>query len=97
MASGSRARHTPAANSGTAVAPIAMLTPTTAAPAPVRAAARASQRSCWRSTPRARRKRATSDPAPTTRPATVRKKPATMAAITAPASAWMVTGSITVS
>jgi hypothetical protein len=50
----------------------------------VAAAASASQRSCWRSVPRARRKRTTSDAAPTTRPATVREKPVTMATSMAP-------------
>jgi hypothetical protein len=34
-------------------------------------AASATQRSCWRSVPRARRKRTTGDSAPTTTPATV--------------------------
>jgi len=37
----------------------------TRAPVATRAAARASQRSCWRSTPPARRNRTTSDQAPT--------------------------------
>ena len=38
----------------------------TSDPSRISAAARATQRSCWRSVPRARRNRTTSDPAPTT-------------------------------
>jgi hypothetical protein len=40
----------------------------TSAATAVKAAPKATQRSCWRSTPRARRKRTTSDPAPTATP-----------------------------
>jgi hypothetical protein len=43
-----------------------MPTTATGTPAPATTAARATQRSCWRSTPVARRKRTTSEAPPTT-------------------------------
>jgi hypothetical protein len=49
-----------------AVAPTARPPRATTAPSTASAAAEATQRSCWRSTPWARRKRTTSEAAPTT-------------------------------
>jgi hypothetical protein len=75
------------------VAPSAMLASTIAAVTPLRAAANAIQRSCWRSMPEAWRKRTTSDQAPTPRPPTVRTNATAMVSRTAPARAGTATGS----
>src|SRR5215218_10149002 len=99
VASGSGARQPPAASEGTTPVVSSMATPatTTAPSGTVRAAANPTQRSCRRSTPLARRRRTTSDHAPTTSPAVAWARPTAMAASTGPASAGAVTGSMMVS
>ena len=66
MASGSPASQALIAQVTTTVAPTAKPNRATPAAGTSSPAATATQRSCWRSTPRARRKRTTSDPAQTT-------------------------------
>ena len=58
-------------------------------------AASATQRSCWRSTPRARRKRTTSDSAPTTTPATVIPLARTSVRAIGSCNAWSPIGFVT--
>jgi hypothetical protein len=65
---------------------------TTRASTPVTAAANANQRSCRRSVPRARRKRSTSDQAPTARPPAVTANAAAVARFATPASAGTASG-----
>ncbi len=71
------------------------LAPTSAAGSTVMAAANATQRSCWRSTPRARRKRTTSDQTPTAKPPAAMANATAIAATTAPARAGTVNRSMT--
>jgi hypothetical protein len=88
--------QTPRATRTTTVAVVSTTTPnrTTTAGGMVSAAANATQRSCWRSLPRARRKRTTNDHAPTARPPIATVNDTAMTAATALASAGRLTGSI---
>jgi len=65
MASGRITTHSPAAHSNSHRSPTARAVGKAAATSATSGAANATQRSCWRSMPRARRKRTTSAPAAT--------------------------------
>jgi hypothetical protein len=89
--------QTPRATRTTTVAVVSTTTlnRATAAGGTVSAAANATQRSCWRSIPRVRRKRTTNDHAPTVRPPIAIVNDTAIRTATALASAGTLTGSIT--
>jgi hypothetical protein len=87
IAKGRIVTQTPKAQLNRAMVSVAMAARTSAAATATKAAPNATHRSCWRSTPRARRKRATSDPAATRAARTVTANATPVAASSGPARA----------
>jgi hypothetical protein len=75
-----------------ASSPSARASPVTATTAAARAAARTSQRSCWRSTPTARRNRSSSDAADTGSPKAVTAQARLLTGRSRPANPGMASG-----